>query len=93
MWEIIKKPLVTEKNTGHSEAGIYVFEVDGGADKLQIKNAVQKAFGVKVLSVRTINARDRKRRVGNRMSKSVNKYKKALVQLAKGEKISLFEGA
>lgn len=93
MWNIIRKPLVTEKNTVHSERGVYVFEVDSAANKLEIKNAVQKVFGVKVASVRTINARDRKRRVGNRMSNNVNKYKKAFVQLAKGEKIALFEGA
>jgi large subunit ribosomal protein L23 len=93
MWNIIKKPLVTEKNTVHSERGVYVFEVDDTANKTEIKDAVQKVFGVKVQSVRTINARDRKRRVGNRTSKTVNKYKKALVQLAKGEKIALFEGA
>lgn len=93
MWNVIKSPLVTEKNTAHSERGVYVFAVDSAASKTDIKSAVEKMFGVKVAAVRTINARGRRRRVGNRIAKNVDKYKKAFVQLAEGEKIALFEGA
>lgn len=91
MFNVIRKPLVTEKNTLHGEASTYVFEVDPKSDKTEIKKAVEKAFGVKVVEVRTMNSRDRQRRMGTRVSK-VKKWKKALVKVAKGEKIALFEG-
>ena len=92
MKRVIKRPLVTEKNTLHAEALTYVFEVDPGADKTEIKKAVEKAFNVKVVEVRTLNCRDRARRAGARLSK-VRSWKKALVKLAEGSKIALFEGA
>lgn len=92
MANIIKQPLVTEKNTIHSSANTYAFEVDTKADKAEIKKAVEKAFGVKVATVRTMNCRSRQKRVGAKLSK-VKYWKKALVKLAAGEKIALFEGA
>jgi large subunit ribosomal protein L23 len=92
MLEIIKKPLLTEKNTVHSSAGVYAFEVDMRSDKTDVKSAIEKAFGVKVAKVRTMMVRDRARsRMGRRVS-GVRHWKKALVQLAAGEKIKLFEG-
>ncbi len=92
MMNIIRKPLVTEKNTIHSAANTYVFEVDAKADKPEIKKAVEKAFSVKVVAVRTMNCRDRQKRAGAKLSK-VKYWKKALVKVAAGEKIALFEGA
>lgn len=92
MSQIIKRPLVTEKNTVHSAANTYVFEVDAKADKTEIKKAVEKAFSVKVVAVRTMNCRDRQKRAGAKLSK-VKYWKKALVKVAAGEKIALFEGA
>ncbi len=89
---VIKRPLVTEKNTIHSSALTYAFEVETKADKAEIKKAVEKAFSVKVIAVRTMNCRTRQKRVGARLSK-VRYWKKALVKLAVGEKIALFEGA
>lgn len=87
----VKKPLVTEKNSILAEQGVYVFEVDTKATKHDIRKAVEKMFRVKVSSVRTANCRDRVRRT--RMGESRVKYwKKAMVQLAPGEKITLFEG-
>lgn len=91
MASVIKKPLVTEKNTVHAAANTYAFEVDVKADKEEIKKAVEKSFGVKVVAVRTMNCRDRQRRTGARLSK-VKYWKKALVKVAQGDKIALFEG-
>jgi len=92
MYTVIKKPLVTEKNTAHSAIGAYAFEVDKKATKLEVRYAVEKLFDVKVDSVRTMVCRNRPRRVGASMSK-VRYWKKALVKLKDGEKIALFEGA
>lgn len=92
MYEVIRRPLVTEKNTVQNEMGIYVFEVDQRADKIAIKQAVEKAFKVKVLKVRTSLCRNRPRRVGKTLAPTTY-WKKAFVRLASGEKIKLFEGA
>ena len=91
MYNILKRPLITEKNTFHQEKGAYTFEVDRKATKDEIKQAVQKAFRVKVLSVRTMVCRGRARRIRNTFGR-VPYWKKAVIQLAPGEKISLFEG-
>jgi len=92
MQDVIKRPLITEKNSLMAESGVYVFEVDRKATKEEVKKAVEKAFRVKVRSVRTALCRGRSRRT--RMGAGrVQYWKKALVQLNAGEKISLFEGA
>lgn len=92
MQYIIKKPLITEKNTLHNAAGVYVFEVDMQADKDVIKSAVEKQFKVKVDSIRTSICRGRAK--NNKFGRgAVPRWKKALVKLAPGEKIALFEGA
>lgn len=92
MYYVIKRPLVTEKNSQLAELGVYAFEVEKSATKIEIKKAVEKFFGVKVATVNTAMCRGRAKRtkygVGQRLS-----WKKALVRLKKGEKISLFEGA
>ena len=92
MLEIIKKPLVSEKNSILAETGIYAFEVSLEATKTEIKKAVEKAFKVKVASVRTVVGRDRAKRTRTGYGK-VRYSKKALVRLVAGEKIGLFEGA
>lgn len=87
----IKKPLVTEKNTIHNAGGIYVFEVDMGATKPEIKSAVEKVFSVKVNSVKTSVCRGRGKKT--RFGVGATPYwKKAFVKLMPGEKIALFEG-
>lgn len=92
MYYVIKKPLITEKNSALNEAGIYVFEVDTEANKTEIKTAIEKFFRVKVASVRTSICRNRSRR--NRTGEGrVTYWKKAMVKLVPGEKITLFEGA
>lgn len=91
MYGIIKKPIITEKNTILNAAGVYTFEVDRKATKDEIKSAVEKLFEVKVQKVRTMQCRNRARRVGAKIS-GVRYWKKALVQVAPGEKIGIFEG-
>lgn len=89
---LIRRPMVTEKNTGHLAGNVYAFEVDRKANKVQIARAVETAFQVKVDEVRTMNCRGRVKRSGKYLS-GVNKYKKALVRVADGQKIKIFEGA
>jgi len=89
---VIKRPLITEKNTIHNAAGVYVFEVNMDSEKDEIKAAVEKNFKVKVDSVRTAICRGRSK--NNKFGRgAVPKWKKALVKLSAGEKIALFEGA
>lgn len=91
MINIIKAPLVTEKNTVHSAAGVYVFEVELRSSKSQVKDAVERYFKVRVDSVRTSICRGH-----SKNSKfgptSVPYWKKAYVKLVEGDKIALFEG-
>lgn len=90
--QIIKKPLVTEKNSILAETGVYAFEVDRKASKTDIKAAVEKFFQVKVKSVNTLQCRGRVKRTKFGVSKP-QYWKKAMVRLMPGEKISIFEGA
>ena len=87
--DIIKAPVITEKSTDiASDERKYVFKVDAKANKSQIKDAIEKIFKVKVESVNTVNVHPKKKRVG-RYSGMTNKYKKAIVTLADGNKIDL----
>lgn len=92
MYYVIKRPLVTEKNSVLAEKGIYVFEVDTKATKTEIKSAVEKFFRVKVAGVNTAQCRGRSKRTKFGVSQPVT-WKKAMVRLKAGEKIGLFEGA
>jgi large subunit ribosomal protein L23 len=87
--DIIKAPIITEKSAAiRSNDRKYVFEVDLKANKTQIKEAIEKIFNVKVDSINTVNVHPKKKRVG-RYSGFTNKYKKAIVTLAEGNKIDL----
>lgn len=92
MFYTIKKPLVTEKNSLMAENGVYVFEVDRQATKTEIRNSIEKYFDVRVSSVRTSICRGRARKTKLGVGK-VKYWKKAMVKLKEGEKITLFEGA
>lgn len=92
MRQIIRKPLITEKNTIHNAAGVYVFEVLLDSDKNEVKAAVEKNFKVTVKSVRTAVCRGRAKQTRFGMGKTP-RWKKAFVRLAAGDKIALFEGA
>ncbi|MCB9072155.1 MAG: 50S ribosomal protein L23 [Bdellovibrionaceae bacterium] len=92
MYQIIKKPLITEKSSAYGEYNTYVFEVDKEASKDQIKTAIEKAFSVKVADVRT--AVFRTRWLKQHAKFGPPKYKKkAYIKLAPGQTISIFEGA
>ena len=86
--EIIKAPVVTEKSQAAKEQGKYTFKVDPKATKLEIKEAVEKIFNVKVKAIRTINVKVKKRRVG-RYTGLTNRSKKAIVTLQEGQTIDL----
>lgn len=88
---IIKRPLVTEKSTNSRDEGNkYIFEVDKRANKIEIGNAVEKIFKVKVINVRTMNMVGKKKRMG-RIVGQKNDWKKAIVTLAEGNTIEMFE--
>ncbi len=91
---ILIKPIITEKATHDSEINNrYAFEVDSKANKIEIKKAVEAAYGVSVEKVRTINVRpDRKTRYtkSGMITGKTNAYKKAMVQVAEGETIDLY---
>jgi large subunit ribosomal protein L23 len=88
----IKRPILTEKTSALAETGIYAFEVDTDSTKSEIKSAVEKFFRVRVVSVNTSICRKRKK--ATRSTKgSIRYWKRAIVKLAPGEKISVFEGA
>lgn len=90
--QIIKRPLITEKGTVLRELqGQYLFAVDPRASKHQIKAAVEKHFNVHVEDVRTVNLRGKFKRVGQKVGQRSN-WKKAYIQIRKGEKIEFFEG-
>jgi large subunit ribosomal protein L23 len=91
LYEILKRPLMTEKSTVLAEAGKYVFEVGSNANKYEIKDAVQKAFKVTVMAVNVITVPGEMRRVGrNKLFRQP--WKKAVVTLKAGDKIQFFEG-
>jgi len=90
--QIIRRPLITEKGTIARETyGQYIFEVDRGANKHQIKEAIQKLFNVHVSDVKTLNVRGKIKRMGRSIGKKSN-WKKAYITLKEGEKIEFFEG-
>lgn len=91
---ILIKPIITEKATADSELrNCYTFQVSKKANKIEIKKAVEKAYGVSVEKVRTINVRpDRSTRytkTGVQHGKT-NAIKKAIVQVAEGDMIDLY---
>ena len=90
IYQIIKRPLVTEKTTLAKEANKYHFEVDRRANKIEIGQAVEKLFKVKVLNVRTMNIAGKKKRVGRVLGRKRD-WKKAIVTLAPGSTIEIFQ--
>ena len=89
MKEIIKAPVITEKSANISADGKkVVLKVSKDANKVQIRQAVEKVFDVKVTNVNTVNVRAKKKRVGRYEGKT-KAYKKAIVTLAEGSKIEL----
>jgi large subunit ribosomal protein L23 len=90
--QIIVRPVVSEKSYALMGEGKYTFRVHDRAHKLQIAQAVEEVFGVKVKAVRTSTVKSKPKRRGLHSGRS-RSWKKAVVQLAPGERIELFEGA
>jgi large subunit ribosomal protein L23 len=91
-YEVLRRPLVTEKTQLLTAQNKYVFEVALGANKLQIREAVQKAFNVNVEQVNTLRVRGKVKRMGRRSGGQQPDWKKAVVTLRAGDQIELFEG-
>jgi len=91
LYEVLRRPLVTEKATLLHEGDKYTFEVAKRVSKLQIKQAVERAFKVKVAKVNVMTMPGKTRRMGRREITSPS-WKKAVVTLEPGHKITLFEG-
>lgn len=97
--EIIVKPLLTEKTNALRDAKQkkYAFQVDPRANKHQIRDAVEKLFGVKTLACSVVNVQGKQKtmglRGGRRASGLTSSWKKAYVTLVENQKIDLFEGA
>ena len=89
---VIVRPVISEKAYALIAAGKYTFRVDDRAHKFEIKDAVEQAFGVEVVKVRTSKVRAKPKRRGLHAGKS-RSWKTAVVELAPGETIELFEGA
>lgn len=89
--DVLIRPLVTEKSTDLMQENKYTFLVPLNANKVQIRQAVEEIFKVKVLAVNTIRVLGKFKRMGKTQGKRSD-YKKAIVKLAPGERIEFFEG-
>ncbi|NLC53509.1 MAG: 50S ribosomal protein L23 [Firmicutes bacterium] len=89
--DIIKKPIVTEKSTRLMEMNKYTFVVDRRANKIQIKEAIETIFNVRVLDVNTMQMLGKMKRMGRHEGRRPS-WKKAIVTLEPGSRIEFFEG-
>ncbi len=91
IYDVIKKPLITEKTTLEKDArNIIVFEVSRDANKIEIKDDVEKLFKVEVTAVKTVNVAGKVKRFGRNIGKRSN-WKKAYVTLKEGSSVDFFE--
>ncbi|MGK2965800.1 MAG: 50S ribosomal protein L23 [Tepidiformaceae bacterium] len=88
---VLLRPIITEKTTVLTGENKYVFAVDLRSNKDQIKEAVELAFSVKVVSVNTMKVKGKPHRFGRKVTNKPD-WKKAIVTLVPGDKIELFEG-
>lgn len=89
--DLLIRPIITEKTSQMMQENKYTFQVPMNANKVEIRQAVESLFKVKVLKVNTIRVLGKTRRVGRFVGKRSD-YKKAIVKLAEGNTIPLFEG-
>ncbi len=90
--DVIQRPIITEKSTIERELyNVVTFAVHVDANKVQIRQAVERLFDVKVLGVRTSHVQGKKRRVGRFVGRR-SAWKKARVKLREGDNIEFFEG-
>lgn len=91
LYEVLRRPIVTEKSTFLQEGQKYVFEVARKATKRQVKDAVEAAFKVTVTKVNMVAVHGKQKKVGRRIVMTQS-WKKAVVTLMPGQKIEFFEG-
>jgi len=91
IYQVLVKPTITEKSTLLQETGKYTFQVNGGANKIEVKEAVEKNFDVTVLDVNITKLHGKKKRYGPRVKQRPD-TKKAVVTLKQGDRINLIEG-
>jgi len=94
MLGLLKRPIVTEKLTAMQEKGVYAFEVEKGANKIAIAQAVEKKFNVTVVGVRTATHKGKMKSQMTRRGRFAGRtssWKKAYVQLKEGDKIEFFQ--
>lgn len=92
LYQVLLRPLVTEKSTLLQERDKYVFRIALGANKIMVREAVQKVYDVKVTSVNIVRTPGKTKRYGPRKVKRPG-TKKAIVTLKQGDRIQIFEGA
>jgi large subunit ribosomal protein L23 len=93
VFDVVVRPVISEKaDTQRDEGGAYAFEVHPGANKFEIKKAIETIYKVPVEEVRTVVVRGKFKRVGTTSGQKKN-WKKAMVKLKAGHRINLFEGA
>ena len=91
-YDIIKRPLITEKtNIQKEDYNQVTFEVDRRANRVEIKRAIEKIFNVRVSTIRTIQVKGKKKQRGRVIGKRKD-WKKAIATLMPGERIDFFEG-
>jgi large subunit ribosomal protein L23 len=91
-YAIIERPILSEKSMAAAQQGKFTFRVHKDANKIEIREAVERAFGVTVTKVNTLIVKGEIRRAGRRTAGRTPDWKKAIVTLAPGQTISMFEG-
>lgn len=90
-YEVLRRPVITERSTALHESARYTFEVARDANKAQIKDAVERIFKVSVTAVNVLHVPPKSKRVGKRVVQT-QPWKKAVVSLRSGQRIEMFEG-
>lgn len=91
LYEVLRRPIITEKGTLMSAQSKYAFEVANGANKVMVREAVEKIFKVNVTAVNVVHVPAKTRRVGKHHAQTAP-WKKAIVTLQPGQKIEVFGG-
>ena len=92
LYQVIRRPINTEKSNSAAEYNRYTFEVDRRANKSQIRDAIEYIFKVDVVQVHVMNMAPKYGRWGRKHVKRSPAWKKAIVTLAQGQQIQIFEG-
>ncbi len=91
IYDVLRRPLITEKNTALAALNKYMFQIERSADKTQVKEAVERMFNVNVISVNVMNVKGKIKRVGRNRGRTAA-WKKAVVTLAPGQRLDFIEG-